>query len=59
MIDALTYIYYAYSKFLDLIFNQFQMFSGVYVGWVLISVLVFGILISSILNLPRGVRKRG
>lgn len=59
MNEALTYIYLIYSRFISLVFTDFALFNGVTIGWVLISVLVFGILIRSILNLPKGVSKRG
>lgn len=55
MTEALTYIYQIYEKFLDLVFNQFEMFSGVTIGWVIIAILVFGVMITSILNIPRGI----
>lgn len=57
MNEALTYIYQIYNKFLDLIFNQFEMFSGVTIGWVIIAIMVFGMMINSILNIPKGIRR--
>ncbi len=59
MAQALNYIYQIYAKFLDLVFNQFQMFNGVTIGWVMVSTIVFGLLINSILNLPKGVHFHG
>lgn len=59
MAQALTYIYQIYAKFLDLVFNQFEMFSGVTIGWVIVATIVFGLLINSILNLPKGVHFYG
>lgn len=58
MNEALNYLYYIYNKFLNLVFNQMQIASGVTVGWIMISIFVFGIMIRSILNLPRGVSLR-
>lgn len=53
MNDALTFIYYIYDKFIDLVFNRLEFFTNVTVGWVLAGCLIFGILIKSLLALPR------
>ena len=53
MNDALKYIYYIYDKFVDLVFNKLEFFTNVTVGWVLVGCLLFGILIKSLLSLPR------
>lgn len=60
MQEGLTYLYQIYESFLDLIFNRFELFEGVTIGWIIIAVMVFGIMITSILNLPKttpGVKK--
>lgn len=53
MSDALNYLYLIYDNMLDLLFNQFYMFTGVSVGWVMITVIIFSIVIRSILNVPK------
>lgn len=53
MSDALTYLYQIYQSFLDLIFNQFELFPNVTVGWVGVVIIVMSMIIVSILNIPR------
>lgn len=55
MTEALGYLYYIYDKFIDLVFNRLEIVANVSIGWVIISVMLFSMLIRSILNLPRGV----
>lgn len=55
MNDAITFIYYVFAKFNNFIFNQAEIVPTVTVGWVAIVVIVFSMLISSILNLPRSI----
>lgn len=55
MSEALNVIYEIYTAFINLIFTSFDIGSGVTVGWVFVAVIVFGMLINSILNLPRSV----
>lgn len=57
MNEALSYIYYIFTKFNNFIFNDAQIVPTVTVGWVAVAVIVFSMLISSILNLPRSVGK--
>lgn len=52
---ALNVIYSIYSNFLTLVFTTFDIGGGVTVGWVFIAVIVFGMLINSVLNLPRSM----
>lgn len=63
MAQALGYIYDIYSGFLNLVFNVFAIESGVTVGWIIVSVIVFGLMINNILNLPKSApsvrRKNG
>lgn len=59
MSQALTYLYQIYTAFLDLVFNQFELFSNVTIGWVGIVIIVMSMIIVSILNIPklsRGVK---
>lgn len=53
MSDALTYLYLIYQSFLDLIFNQFELFPNVTIGWVGVVIIVMSMIIVSILNIPR------
>lgn len=58
MAQALTYLYEIYAGFINMVFNDFELFPGVSVGWLFIVVAVFGILINSILNIPKGIQVR-
>ena len=53
MANALTYLYQIYSAFLDLVFNQFELFANVTIGWVGIVIMVMSMIIVSILNIPK------
>lgn len=55
MAEALNYLYDIYSGFLNMIFNDFELFPDVTFGWILVVVIVFGILINSILNIPKSI----
>lgn len=55
MAEALSYIYYIFDSFVDLLFNRLELFSNVSVGWILISISLFALLIRSVLNLPKGI----
>lgn len=55
MSEALAYLYYIYDKFVDLIFNRLEISNNVSIGWIIVSVIIFSILIRSVLNLPRGM----
>ena len=57
MSDAISIFYSIFDKIYNLIFNQAVIVEGVSVGWVFIVVLIFGILIRMLLNIPSGVRK--
>lgn len=52
MNEALNYIYYCYDKFINFIFNTCDFGNGITIGWIIISVFVFNILISNILAVP-------
>lgn len=58
MENAFTLVFSILGRFLDLFFNQFVIVQGVTVGWVFIVCLMFGIVISSLLNVPNGVVNR-
>lgn len=53
MTNALTYLYQIYSAFLDLVFNQFELFQNVTVGWIGVVIMVMSMIIISILNIPK------
>lgn len=53
MNDALTYIHYILTKCINFVFNDMEIAQNITIGWIAISIFVFSILISSILNLPR------
>lgn len=55
MSDALTYVYYIISKCMSFVFNDMLITTNVTVGWIYISILVFGILLGSILNIPHRI----
>lgn len=59
MSEALGYLYEIYQSFLDLVFNRFELFPNVTIGWVGVVIVVMSMLIVSILNIPKlskGVR---
>lgn len=58
MAEALTYLYQIYSSFLDLMFNSFEIATNVTVGWIIVVIIVFGLMINTILNLPRSMKVR-
>lgn len=58
MAEALTYLYQIYSSFLDLMFNSFEIAQNVTVGWIIVVIIVFGLMINTILNLPRSMKVR-
>ena len=55
MNQALTYIYYIFNKCLSFVFTDMLIDNNVSVGWIYISIIVFGILIGSILNIPHRI----
>lgn len=55
MNEAINIVYEIYSAFIGLVFNTFDIGGGVTIGWVFVAVIVFGMLINSILNLPKGM----
>lgn len=55
MNNALTYIYYIFNKCLSFVFNDMLIAENVSVGWVCICLIVFGLLMGSILNIPHRI----
>lgn len=53
MNDALSLINYVFTKFLDLLFNRLEISSNVTIGWILVVIVIFGIMISNILSVAR------
>lgn len=56
MTEALNYIWYIFDKLINWFFNDTVLFEGVTIGWVIVVITVFGLLIRSLLNVPRGAR---
>lgn len=52
MSEALQYLYYFYDKFIDFIFNDMEFFSNVTFGWIMVTVIVFGIMFFNVINVP-------
>lgn len=50
--DAVTLLFQIYSKFIEFIFDKFEILDGVTIGWIFVSILVFGVLIRSIMAIP-------
>lgn len=55
MVDALNYIYLIFDKFVKCVFVDLELYSGVTLGWIAVSVLLFSLMIRSILNLPKSM----
>ena len=55
MNQALTYLYYIFDSFIDLVFNRIEIAQNVSIGWIMISIILFGLIIRSVLNLPKGI----
>lgn len=53
MSQALTYLYEIYTEFLDLVFNEFELFENVTIGWIGIVIIVMSMIMISILNIPK------
>lgn len=53
MNEALQYLYYIYDKFIVFVFDTMEISPNVSIGWIALSVMLFGLLIRSILNIPR------
>lgn len=55
MAQALNYIYYIFNSCLNFVFNDMSIDTNVTVGWLYVTVIVFGILLGSILNIPHRI----
>lgn len=53
MNQALEYLYLILYSLLNFVFDRCEMFDGVYLGWVLIAVFITGVMIRSIIALPK------
>lgn len=59
MSQAINVVFYIFNKFINLLFNEIQIIDGVYLGWVIIVVIIFGIIFNSLLNIPKfGIMRR-
>lgn len=59
MSQAINVVFYIFNKFINLLFNEIQIVDGVYLGWVIIVVIIFGIIFNSLLNIPKfGIMRR-
>ena len=50
--EAVTLLFQIYSKFIEVIFDKLEILDGVSIGWVLVSIFVFSVLIRSIMAIP-------
>ena len=57
MSEALQYIYYIFDSMFDWLFNDAELFTNVTLGWVIVVCILFSMVIKSILNIPRGIRR--
>lgn len=56
MTDALSIIYYIFNKFIDLIFDKFEIFPNVTIGWIMVAILIIAIMISNILSVAKAAQ---
>lgn len=54
MSNAIDIFYYIFTQFINFFFNSYIL-EGVSLGWVVITCIIFGILIRSVLNIPHGL----
>lgn len=52
MVDAINLLFQIYLKFVDFIFDKAEILNGVTLGWIALSVLIFGVLIRSLMAVP-------
>lgn len=52
MVDAINLLFQIYLKFVDFVFDKAEILSGVTLGWIALSVLIFGVLIRSLMAVP-------
>lgn len=53
MSEAINIVFYIFNKLINLLFNEIQILEGVYLGWVILVVILFGIIFNSLLNIPK------
>ena len=53
MNQAINIVFYIFNKIINLLFNEIQIIEGVYLGWVILVILIFGIIFNSLLNIPK------
>lgn len=51
--NALTYLFYLYDKFIVFVFDTCDFGGGLTIGWIIMSVFVFNIIITNLLAVPR------
>ena len=52
MVDAINLLFQIYLKFVDFIFDKAEILNSVTLGWIALSVLIFGVLIRSLMAVP-------
>lgn len=55
MSDAILFVFDIFYRLIDLLFNQIKIVDGVYLGWVILAISLFIMIIRSVLNVPNGV----
>lgn len=56
MAEALQIFYQIYAMLVELFFNDIEIAANVTIGWVLVTVFIFSVLLRSLLNVPRASR---
>lgn len=55
MSDAILFVFDIFNRLIDLLFNRIKIVDGVYLGWVILAISLFIMIIRSVLNVPNGV----
>lgn len=58
MSDAITVFFYVFNKIYNFLFNEALIEENVSIGWIFVTVVIFGLIIRTVLNLPSGVASR-
>lgn len=58
MNDAVTVFFYVFNKIYNFLFNEAFIEENVSIGWIFVTVVIFGLIIRTVLNLPSGVASR-
>lgn len=53
MTDAINLIRYIFSKFINLLFDNFTIVTNVSIGWIMVSIVIISIMINNILSVAR------